>query len=60
MLTVTKNATGVFITPTGSRHGPTAKVVTPDIKADNGIIHIIDTVLSIAPAAAAAAPTAEP
>jgi transforming growth factor-beta-induced protein len=41
-LTVKKNDTGVYIIPTG---GPTAKVITSDIKADNGVVHVIDAVL---------------
>ena len=55
-LTVTKNSTGVFITPTG---GPTAKVITADIKASNGVVHIIDTVLLPAAAGPAAETMAE-
>jgi uncharacterized surface protein with fasciclin (FAS1) repeats len=53
-LTVIKNATGVFITPTG---GATAQIITANITADNGVIHIIDTVLI---PAAATPPIAEP
>jgi hypothetical protein len=55
-LIVSKNSTGVFITPSGG-HGPTAKVIR-DIKSDNGVVIVIDTVL--VPAGAAAAPAAEP
>jgi transforming growth factor-beta-induced protein len=41
-LTVIKNATGVFLQPSG---GPIAQVTTADVEADNGIVHIIDGVL---------------
>lgn len=54
-LTVVKNDTGVFIQPTG---GALATVVTPDIAADNGVVHIIDTVL-LPGVAAAGAPVSE-
>ena len=53
-LTVIKNTTGVFIQPTG---GPAAQVVTPDVVADNGIVHIVDTVLI--PGVSAGAPVVE-
>ena len=53
---MTKNETGVFITPTG---GPTAKVVTADIKADNGVVHIINAVLVPGAATPAAEPASE-
>jgi len=53
MLRVMKNATGVTIYPSG---GPPAMVKTADIVADNGIVHIIDTVLL---PGAAEAPTME-
>ncbi|MBU1176143.1 MAG: fasciclin domain-containing protein [Alphaproteobacteria bacterium] len=40
MLTVTKSMDGVTVAASNQ-----AKVVTPDIAADNGVIHVIDTVL---------------
>jgi len=47
----------VYITPTG---GPRAMVTSADISADNGVVHVIDTVLLPAAAATEAdSPTAE-
>jgi uncharacterized surface protein with fasciclin (FAS1) repeats len=40
MLTIEKSATGVTVSASN-----TATVVTPDVAADNGVIHIIDAVL---------------
>ena len=40
MLTVTKSMNGVTVAASNA-----AMVVTPDIAADNGVIHVIDTVL---------------
>lgn len=54
-LGVIKNATGVFIKPTG---GPAVQVLTPDVKADNGVVHIIGGVLLPAPKGAPPAPEA--
>lgn len=55
-LTVVVKDSGVFIQPSG---GPAAKVITPDIVADNGVVHIVDTLL-LPVAIATAEPAAEP
>lgn len=37
--------TGTFITLKGNRNTTLARIVTPDIQASNGVLHLIDTVL---------------
>lgn len=59
-LEVTKNATGLFISPSDSRMPP-SKVTTADVVASNGVVHLIDAVLVPSyPAVSVAAPAPEP